>query len=128
MHGLDAKLGPQVESEAPSRYVPLGLSTITYAELRGYGGKLMKHHSCPAAALVGHWPDLSPATKGNQRPGRFHKAERPSSLQEAVSRTERTRASERQHVPMAAVLQGVADQHGGDSKQAKGSKCVHPTI
>ena len=27
---------------------------------------------------------------------------------------------------MAAIFERVADQHGGDGKQAEGSQCVHP--
>ena len=36
--------------------------------------------------------------------------------------TKPTCASERQHVPIAAILQGVADQRGGDGEQAKGGQ------
>ena len=67
----------------------------------------------------------SPASQSHKRPDRLYHSERPRSLQEAVGRTERTRRSECEHKPMAAILQGVADQHGGDGKQAKGSQGVH---
>ena len=67
----------------------------------------------------------SPASQGHKRPDGLYHSERPRSLQEAVGRTERTRRSECEHKPMAAILQGVADEHCGDGKQSKGSQGVH---
>ena len=70
-------------------------------------------------------PKTSPAPQGHKRPDGLDYSERPRALQEAVGRTKPTCASERQHVPIAAILQGVADQRGGDGEQAKGSQSVH---
>src|ERR1043166_8757108 len=64
-----------------------------------------------------------PAAQRHQRPHRLDDAEWPGALQEAVERGERARAGEGQHEPVAARLQGVADEHrrdGGETEQREG--------
>jgi hypothetical protein len=49
-------------------------------------------------------------------------------LQEAISGAKTTGYSKSQHKPWAAILQGVADQHGGDGKETEDRKRVHDLI
>ena len=87
-----------------------------------------EHHGAdrrPTADGITSSRKASPASQGHKRPYRFDHSERPRALQEAIDRTERTRRSERQHEPMAAILQGVADKHRGHGEQAEGGP-KHP--
>src|SRR5580700_2770096 len=59
----------------------------------------------------------SPAPYGDAGPYGLDQSERPRALQEAVDRPQRARTPERQDKPRAAILQRIADQHGGDGKQ-----------
>src|ERR1700722_19641310 len=53
-------------------------------------------------------------------------SERPCALQEAINGAQSACSGERQNEPMAAALQGVANQHRRNSEQAEEAKGVHP--
>src|SRR6202022_2324044 len=55
----------------------------------------------------------------------FHAAERPSTLQKAIGRAERTRSSKRDRKPWAVVFERVANEHGTKCEQTEGGQCVH---
>lgn len=66
-----------------------------------------------------------PPPWGNRRPDGFNYAERPCTLNEAIHRGKRAGDGEGQYKPMAALFQGVADEHRGNCKQAEDCGCVH---
>src|SRR6478609_5097036 len=60
-----------------------------------------------------------PSPQRHNGPDRFDQTKRPGALQKAVSRTERAGHGEQQNEPMAAIFQGVTDQHRRDGEQAE---------
>ncbi len=66
-----------------------------------------------------------PSIKRHDSPYRLDYAEWPSALQKAVGRPQRAGDGEAQNPPRRAILHRVADQHGGDGKEAEGCEGVH---
>ena len=52
-------------------------------------------------------------------PDRLDQPERPGALKEPIGRTQNACAGERQCKPRAAILERVADQHGGDGEESE---------
>jgi hypothetical protein len=68
---------------------------------------------------------VAPSAQSHDRPDGFHDPERPSALQEPISRTERTGHGKSEDEPRAALLKRVADQHGGHGEKSKRGKRIH---
>src|SRR5579871_771902 len=66
-----------------------------------------------------------PAAKGHQRPHGLDDSERPRPLQKTVDRGQQASRREAQDKQRAALLQGVADQHGRDREEAEQAQAAH---
>src|SRR5450755_1254996 len=77
----------------------------------------------PLAGSLGEPPSSS---KRDEGPDGLDQPERPSSLKEAIDRSQRARPCEPKHEPRASFLKRVADQHGGDLLQFLGQRNDHP--
>src|SRR5580658_4908858 len=86
---------------------------------------LISSRSTSTSLLHGLVSAQPPPPCGDHGPYRLDYAERPGTLHKSIDRSQRTSACERQDECRAAILKGIADQHGGDGKQAEYGKPVH---
>src|SRR5580700_8298650 len=66
-----------------------------------------------------------PPPRRHNRPDGFHHAERPSSLQKSIDRSQYARSGKSQYEPHTPFFERVAHQHGGDREKTEGRESVH---
>src|SRR5208282_98378 len=67
----------------------------------------------------------APAAHGNETPDKFHKAERPGSLEKSVGRGHQAGRGERQRERRTSILEGVAHHHCRYREQPENREWVH---
>src|ERR1700722_3429743 len=87
----------------------------------GIGASIVASHrdNISTPQLCSEPPSGNPAPQRNHRPDRLNQDKRSGSLQKSVHRTERAGCRKADHEPMAAFLQRITQQHGGNGEQSE---------